>query len=245
MESRLARELKLRYGPVAIMLTDEKPEEAHQFKQGTWGCVIAMFSAAARGKVAAFDKDTVTCGGGSIGLGFCDQYEGPPGGIEYFLSTGRGEGYPEGEGYKKTPELAKAFVDELPTTRIPTKYVVFKPLDDVVLERETPTVVAILANPDQISALIVLANYDRPTGDNVIVRFSAGCHQLFLLPYMESMKDVPRAILGCTDISARPYVDPDLFSFSMPWSMYLEMESNIPGSFLERNDWRKVRSRIM
>ena len=142
MESRLSQELKLRYGPVAIMLTDEKPEGAHQFKQGTWGCVVAMFSAAARGKVAAFDKDTVACMGGTIGLGFCDQYEGPAGGIEYFLSTGRGEGYPEGEGYKKTPQLAKAFVDELPMTRIPTKYVVFKPLDDVVLERETPTVVA-------------------------------------------------------------------------------------------------------
>lgn len=244
MKSRLAEELKLRYEPVAIVLTDDRPAEALQFAEGKWGCVIAMFAAAAKGKTAIFDKDTVACGGGSIGLGFCDNYNAVPGGIEYFLSTGRGEGYPEGEAYKKTPQLARAFAEQLPKTLIPTKYVMFKPLSAVDPERERPEVVAFLANPDQISALTVLANYDRPTNDNVIVSFSAGCHQLFLLPYDESKKETPRAVLGCTDISARPYVDQDTLSFAVPFAMYEQMEANIPGSFLEKHDWKKVRDRI-
>lgn len=244
MESQISQELKLRYSPVAIILSDEKPEGALKFAEGRWGCVIAMLSAAAKGKTAAFDSNTVACGGGKIGLGFRSEFEGTPGGIEYFLSTGNGEGFPEGEAYKKTPDLAKAFVDQLPTTEIPTKYVVFKPLSKVDLERENPEIVVLLANPDQLSALIVLANYDCPTSDNVSVSFGAGCHQIFLLPYAESKKEQPKAILGVTDVSARPYVDPDLLSLAMPYSMFLRMEANIPGSFLEKHDWKKVRERI-
>ncbi|MCE5198125.1 MAG: DUF169 domain-containing protein [Armatimonadota bacterium] len=244
MDSRIAEELKLRYSPVAVLLSDEKPEGALQFREGVWGCVVAMFTAAVRGKVTALDKLTVACGGGSIGLGFCEQFAGPPGGIEYFLSTGRGEGYPEGEAYLKTPEFAKAFVDQLPRTEIPYTYVIFKPLDQVDPEKETPVLVSFLANPDQLSALVVLANYDRASTDNVIVRFGAGCHQIFLLPYAESLKEEPRAVIGITDITARPYIDPDLLAFTMPWKMFNAMESNIPGSFLEKKDWKKVRERI-
>jgi hypothetical protein len=55
MDSVLASELKLRYAPVAILLSNDKPTGALQFKEGTWGCVVAMFSAAARGKSAVFD----------------------------------------------------------------------------------------------------------------------------------------------------------------------------------------------
>jgi len=244
MDSVVAKELKLRYSPVAILLSNEKPQGATQFKEDTWGCVVAMFSAAARGKVAAFDRNTTTCGGGKIGLGFCDQFVDPPGGIEYFLSTGKGEGYPEGEHYKKTPELAKAFMDNLPKRNIPFDYVIFKSLDDIDPAKETPVLVSMLANPDQISALVVLANYDRETSDNVIFEFGAGCHSIFLIPFNEIEKDEPKAVLGMTDITARPFVDADVLSFTMPWKMFLEMEGNVPGSFLDHRDWKKVRERI-
>ncbi len=244
MKSRIAEELKLRLSPVAITLSDEKPVGALQFAEGRWGCVIAMFSAAARGKTAAFDRATVGCQGGTTGLGFCDEFPGPPGGIEYFLSTGRGEGYPEGEAYKKTPEHAKAFVDQLPTTVIPTKYVIFKPLGSIDPQVEPPLLVSFLANPDQLSALVVLANYDRLTSDNVIIPFGAGCHSIFLLPFAESQKEQPKAVVGITDVTARSYMEPDLLSFTVPWKMFQTMEANVPGSFLEKNDWKKVRERL-
>jgi hypothetical protein len=47
-----------------------------------------------------------------------------------------------------------------------------------------------------------------------------------------------------TDVSARPHIDADLLSFSMPYSMYQEMEANIPGSFLDKSEWKKVAKRI-
>ncbi len=244
MQSQIAEELKLKYRPVALMFTDEKPADALEFKEGRWGCVVAMFTAASRGKTAVFSNDTCGCPGGRIGLGFTDRYDVIPGGIEHFLSTGRGEGYPEGEAYIKTPELAHEFVEELPRTCIPTKYVVVKPLDEVDAEKEKPELIVFFCNPDQLSALVVLANYGRSGTDNVVVPFGAGCHTVCLIPYSKTKEQNPKAVIGVTDITARPMVDPNILSFTMPYAMFLEMEADVPGSFLEKKDWKKVRERI-
>lgn len=32
----------------------------------------------------------------------------------------------------------------------------------------------------------------------------------------------------------------DVMSFTVPWQLYLEMEENVPGSFLERNCWKEL-----
>ncbi|MDT8900824.1 DUF169 domain-containing protein [Anaeroselena agilis] len=243
MKSEIAARLKLRYGPVAIVLAEEKPAGALEFQEGKWGCVAAMLTAAAKGRQAVFGRGRHGCQGGGVGLGFCAAFPATPGGFDYFLSIGRGEGYPPGEGYKKTPELAASFREWLPTTEIPSTYVVFKPLE-ALGEGEEPAVVVFYANADQLSALVVLANYGRPGGDNVISPFAAGCHSTFLIPWHEGQQPRPRAVVGMTDISARPYIDADLLSFSVPMAMFREMEANIPGSFLDRHDWTKVAARL-
>ena len=243
MESRLAREIKLRFQPVAVVFTDRKPEGALQFKEGGRGCVVSMLTAAARGETAVFDRGTVGCLGGGVGLCFGNTYASFPGGIEFFLSTGR-PGYREGEGYKKSPELAAATIEALPKVDIPYTYVVFKPLSAVDPGRETPQLICFYCTPDQLSALVVMANYGRVGGDHVIIPFAAGCQTVVLLPYLESQKELPRAVVGVTDISARPQVDPDILTFTVPFRMFQELEANVPGSFLERKDWQKVRARI-
>ena len=171
-------------------------------------------------------------------------YKTYPGGFDYFLSTGRGEGYPEGEAYKKTPELVQTFQEALPYTDIPYQYVAFKPLSSVDPSKEEPKIIVFYANPDQLSALVVLANYSRPGNDNVTIPFGAGCHSVCLIPLHEASQPRPRAVVGMTDITARPYIDADLLSFSIPYAMFHEMENNIPGSFLNKHDWLKVADRI-
>ena len=244
MKSEIARRLKLRYSPVAVLFADEKPDGALEFIEGRWGRVAAMMSAAAKGKTAVFSRSTCGCRGGAVGLGFGNTHRQIPGGFEYFLSTGKGEGYPEGEAYKKTPELAKTFQDVLPYTDIPCQYVVFKPLAEIEPAAKNPAVVVFYANPDQLSALVVLANYARPGNDNVLVPFGAGCHTLCLFPWHEASQERPKAVVGMTDISARPFIDPDLLSFSVPFSLFQEMEANVPDSFLDKPAWLKVAQRL-
>lgn len=268
MVDALTEALGLKLEPVALILTDDKPDGARQFKPGKWGCVMFMLAAAAKGATAVFDRETYGCPGGGVGLGFGNTYHKFAGGQEcfkYFLSVGndqweqgrqaaervkpylRAAAYDEfthGEGYLKSPEKVQHWIDGLPIRDNDSAYVVFKPLS-LVGEEEEPKAVIILGDPDQISALTVLANYDRDSNDNVIVPWAAGCQNTVLYALDEADKDRPRAILGMNDISARLVLKrrfkTDLISFTIPWKMYRAMVNNVAGSFLERPSWQELR----
>ena len=151
----------------------------------------------------------------------------------------------EGEGYVKSPDLvAQWLAGELPITDVAAPYVLFKPLAEVDADLETPATVVLLADPDQLSALVILANYGREGMENVAIPYAAGCQTIGILPFREARAVKPRAVVGLTDISARKYVRTLLgsscLSFAMPWRMFLEMEGNVHGSFLEKDVWRHL-----
>ncbi len=246
MQSEIAQRLKFRYSPVAILFSDEKPQGALEFKEGRWGCVAVMLTSAAKGRRTVFSRTTFGCDGGGVGLGLINQFSE---GFEYFLSTGKEElppvdGIPEPEAFKKTPELAKEWMGSLTLVSIPEQYVIFTPLTEVDVAKEEPRVVVFYANPDQLTALIVLANYGRPGYDNVVAPFASGCMTACLLAWNEAARERPRAVIGMTDVSARPHIEADLLSFSMPYNMFREMENNVPGSFLDKREWQKIAERI-
>lgn len=268
MESRIARAIGLKYNPVAVLLADEKPENALQFKKGKWGCVMFMFANAAKGKTAAFDAETYGCWGGGVGLGFGNKYLEFPGGMEcfeYFLSSGNAqwekgkevakflegaagkefaEDFAKGERFKKTPEGVEQWLEELPITEVGSKYVLFKPLTELDPENEKPETVIFPANPDQLSALVVLANFGREGMENVSIPWVAGCQAIGILPFREAKSGKPRAVVGLTDISARKAVrsllGSEYLSLAAPWEMFLDMENNVEGSFLERPAWQSL-----
>ncbi len=268
MESTITEALSLKYEPVAIMLTNERPGGAKQFKEGKFGCVMSMLATAVRGNTAVFDRRTFGCPGGGTGLGFGNQYLNFPGGVEgfcYFLSVGYEQWEPgmklveqikpfvgeelyddlvHGERYLKTPELVKKFVDCLPIVDVPFEYVVFKPLRDVDLEKEKPEVIVFLADADQLSALVILANYGRGDNESVIIPYAAGCQSIGIYPFSEARREKPRAVVGLVDISARVQIKrqlkDDLMTFAVPLVMFEEMEASVPGSFLERNTWKEL-----
>jgi uncharacterized protein (DUF169 family) len=271
MESAIAKAIQLKYQPVALMLSDEKPHDAMQFSEGKWGCVMWLIVHAAKGKAAVADKKTFGCIGGGVGLGFGNQYKNFPGGEEgfcHFLSTGNADrkggtdiaekikpymtkeshdNFLHGERYIKSPELVEKFINALPLTEIPAKYVVFRPLFDIDATKEKPKTIIFFVNPDQLSALTVLANYGRGDNENVIIPYAAGCQTIGIYPYREAQSKNHRAVVGLTDLSARVYVrkqlgDPHIMTFSVPFSFYEEMERNVPGSFLERHTWLSLLS---
>jgi len=268
MTSNIAEILGLKYEPVAILLTETKPDDAIQFKEGKFNCVMLMLIAAARGKQCIFDRNTFGCPGGGTGLGFGNQYKNFPGGEQglcYFLSTGiNGWGLGRrlaklakpliskdnyesiifGEGYFRTPELVSKFLECLPIIDIPYKYVLFKPLDQVDFGNEIPATVVFLANMDQLSALVILANYNRGHNENVTIPMAAGCQCIGIYPFREASLGQPRAVIGLADLSARiklkRHLSDDIITFAVPLNMFQELEANIPGSFLKGNTWNEL-----
>jgi hypothetical protein len=242
-----------------------------QFHVGKWGCVMWLAVHAAKGKTAVADIKTFGCFGGGVGLGFGNQYKNFPRGEEgfcHFLSTGNADrkdgmaiaekikpymtkdsydNFLYGERYIKSPELVGNFVKGLPLTEIPANYVVFLPLSDVDPVKEKPQTIIFFVNPDQLSALTVLANYGRGDNENVIIPYAAGCQTIGIYPYREAKSAKPRAVVGLTDLSARVYVrkqlgDPNLMTFAAPFAFFEEMEKNVSGSFLERHTWQSLLS---
>jgi uncharacterized protein (DUF169 family) len=271
MESVIAKAIQLQYQPVALLWSSEKPQGAMQFAENKWGCVMWLAAAAARGKSAVADAKTFGCFGGGVGLGFGNQYKNFPGGEEgfcHFLSTGNAarEGglelaekikpymttesfdhFLHGERNIKSPALVEKFVQSLPITDIPEKYVVFQPLSQIDPASEKPQVVIFFVNPDQLSALTVLANYGRGDNENVIIPYAAGCQTIGIYPYREAKSAKPRAVVGMTDLTARVYIrkqlnNPNLMTFAAPFALFEEMEQNVPGSFLERHTWQSLLS---
>lgn len=250
MESRLVHALRLHSSPVAVILTDEKPEGALQFKEGRWGCVASTLVAVTGGRTAVFDRKTFGCPGGGTGLGFGDQYTECHFAIEALLSTGdaemaaqiqRSSRMGEGERFFKTPEQVRGWLGSVPFTDVPTEFVVMKPFEQLTAE-DTPALVVFLVNADQLSALVVMSDYGRGSGGSVVVRFGGAC-QSILFAYDEAKSDAPRGIIGFFDIAVRDQVSRETLSFTAPWALFAEMEANVAGSFLELEDWRKLQER--
>lgn len=205
MNSKLQAALCLTHPPVAVYKTHQPPEGSLTMPEGSHGCVIALLAAAAKGRTAAFQENTIGCPGGKAGLGFTPL---KPGFMSEFLSTGN-DARP-GMRYKETPALAVVF----------------------------------LVNADQLSGLITLANYDRPTQDNVKVLFGAGCVQSILYSLCQEEDGGDTCYLGLTDPSARLHIPPELLSFSLPYHRFLELEGKVEESFLTTETWKRICHRI-
>ena len=269
MHSNIAQVLSLRFPPLAIFYAQEPPAMAKEFRPL---CSMLLVAQAAKGKTMALTQGTCGCPGAGEGFGLEPSCpEKFPGGRECFLrflSTGNQDwehgramiqkltegGAPkimvqefsEGEGFKKTPELVAQYLEEVPNIEPEGPYVVIKPLESMASE-EKPKVVTFLVDPDQLSALVVLVNYARRGIDNVRIPFCAGCASLALYPFYEAGQPNPRAVIGLTDISARYYLrkplGKDILSFTVPWSLFKEMEGNVSESFLTRFAWKSMMSK--
>jgi len=270
--SEIAKAAGITLNPVAIVWTARKPENALEFKQGVWSCVMWLFAKVAReGRTAVFSRDTTTCAGGAMGLGFGRPLEKHAArneeGFCSFLSNGV-EGaldrksyaaiiaqsfdahhkkmLTEGERFLKSPAIVKKFLENLPVYDAKDGYIVMKPVSEVEDGEDVRSVVFV-ANPDQLAALSTLANYGTADirGGIIVAASASGCQAMGVCTYAEGETDHPRAVVGLTDLSARRAVratlGKDILTFSVPFALYREMEQNVKGSFLELDLWKELR----
>jgi hypothetical protein len=131
----------------------------------------------------------------------------------------------------------------MPQFRAPARHIVFKRWD-MLEERDEPDVVIFFAQPDILSGLFTLANFDEADLNGVVAPFAAGCGSIVQYPFLEKESDRPRGVLGMFDVSARPWVQKEILTFSVSINKFVRMVENMNESFLVTPSWGKVRGRI-
>jgi uncharacterized protein (DUF169 family) len=225
--------------PIAFYYSNEakdvqliKPSSGHR-------CIMLDLTKVRKGESICFISESIGCHGGKRYLGFSTELMPD---FEYFLSCGI-PGRLEGERYRKTPELVKELMKTVPTFKTPGKYIIFKRWDKLE-ETDSPEVIIFYAHPDVLSGLFTLANFDTDNPNGVFCPFSAGCGSIVQFPLFEKDSENPRAVLGMFDVSARPYVEKNTLTFSIPMKKFLTMLDNMEESFLITESWQKVQTRI-
>lgn len=252
MRNTLEAALNLKHAPVGIWFTNEKPVDAIEMNPAGRPCVVTMLLAAAKGKSVVVSDETCPCPGGSVGLGFGDAFERRHASTPFLLSHGEDSpGYSpdvklapqhrKGERFFDCPATVQAWKESLRLSEAWYRYVVFRPVE-ARGECGDPDLVFLLANPDQLSALVIMTGYRNGRCANVVAPFCAGC-QSIALALQQLGSEEPVAIMGMFDISQRNRISKELLSLTMPYDMFAQIEEDCQAGCLTTPAWEKIRNR--
>jgi len=225
--------------PITFYYTNEEERAELVQPHSTSRCLIGALSHVREGRPLCFNADSIGCTGGKRYLGFTTSLRPE---FEYFLSCGI-PGKMEGERYKKTPEIVKESMKFWPKFEAPARFIIFKRWD-MLEETDSPEVVIFFAEPDVLSGLFTLFNFEEAEQNRVIAPFGAGCATIVQYPYLEKISGHPRAVIGMFDVSARPFVSRDTLTFTVPLSRLVTMIDNMEESFLTTKSWATMQKRM-
>jgi hypothetical protein len=134
----------------------------------------------------------------------------------------------EEEGLKASPKLMEKWIDSAKTYRATHAHLFIGPLREEAWAYART--VTFFVNPDQLSALVIGAQYHSSPEDPtpVVAPFGSGCSQF--QPFRDLQ--IAQASIGATDIAMRPHLPPDILSLTVTKSMFRRLCSLDERSFL-------------
>lgn len=189
-------------------------------KQGR-ACMFSFYKKWLDGKTAALTKDNYGCGGASMHL-----FRQPLRPHEEFVSFLADE-----EGLKANHALMDDWIRESNEYKPEHEFILYGPLKEAVYEYAKT--ITFLVNPDQLSMLMIGAQYFATKYDPtpVIAPFGSGC---MLSVSVFNDLDKPQAVIGATDMAMRQYLPSDVLAFTVTKPMYERMCQLDENSFLEK-----------
>ncbi len=191
-------------------------------------CVFAFYENWLHGETLQLTKDNYGCGG--AGHWLCDVQTRDRDGFVSFLV--------DDEGLKASHELMSQWLDKQHGYQQEHPNLLIGPLrEDQYAYLKTVT---FYAKPDQLSALMLGAQYHSAPGDRppVVAPFGSGCSQLVAL--FEDLT-VPQAVIGATDTAMRQHLPPDALAFTVTKRMFEQLCALDEKSFLCKPFWRDLR----
>lgn len=215
--------------PVVFWYSDA----AENLPTKTKGCFIGDLKRARKGTVVSLNVETISCLGGKLYTGFTPV----PTFIRTFVSTK--------ELYKASPEMVDSFITDLNISSKTGRYINFVSIDKIENFDNIEGLV-FFAIPDVLSGLISWTFFDTNAPDAVSLPFGSGCSSIIAQTVAENQNNGYRSFLGMFDPSARPEVESNILTLSVPMSRFKEMYYTFEKSCLSgTRDWKKVKDRII
>jgi hypothetical protein len=202
-------------------------------KAGARTCLWAFYEQWMRGKTAHLTKERSGCGG------FARAYfEVESRSREEFLAF-----LVDDEGLRASRELMAGWVDSGTVYRRSNDHILVGPWRPGCYEHLVTA--TFLVDPDQLSALVIGANYHAAAGDPtpVLAPFGSGCMEL-CVPFRDA--GVAQATIGATDLAMRKYVPREILAFTVTRPMLERLCALDERSFLYKaflGDLKKARAR--
>ncbi|OIQ48940.1 hypothetical protein BerOc1_03696 [Pseudodesulfovibrio hydrargyri] len=143
----------------------------------------------------------------------------------------------EGEGLKCSTDLMGKWLDSQPPFKGEYEHIVVGPLKDD--QYDSLKSVTFYVTPDQLACLVMACEYDN-AGVNpppVQAPFGSGCAQLAAV--LRDF-DLPKAVIGATDLGMRKYLPENILAFTVTKSMFERICNLDENSFLHKSLWRKL-----
>lgn len=195
-------------------------------------CIFSCYQAWMKGKNTCLSTETVgTIGCPGAGYWNCNVATMQKERVAYYLA--------EEEGLKESQDLmCQWLINQQPYER-EQEYIIIGPLRDD--QYDYLRTITFFVNPDQLSLLITGAEYGNASPDHHPVQavFGSGCGQLAAV-FKDF--DVPKAMIGGTDLAMRSYLPRDILAFTVTKPMFEQLCRLDKNSFLYKSYWKKIMS---
>jgi hypothetical protein len=190
-------------------------------------CIFDYYNNWMKGETLFINKDHYGCGG--AGRHMCGiENRDRESFLKFLVDT---------EGLKASRDLMGKWIDSRPTYKQKHPNLFIGPLKED--QWEYLRSVTFHVNPDQLSALMIGAQYHSSPDDPppVIAPFGSGCMLLF--PFERD--DIAQASLGTTDIAMRDNLPPDILALTVTKLMFKRLCELDEKSFIYKPFWKNLR----
>jgi len=256
MQSKISQELNMKFPPIVLLKSDEKPENATGPKKGM--CVMSFIAQTiAKRKTTYFGREHIGCGGISVGFGWGSGFADEDA-LDFqatFLSCGV-ESAPDREKYEKRLEHMPKHASEMfrhgeriysdfETAKKNIKarpvydegqYVIFKGIENLE-DGEIPLSVIFTVNPMELTAITQINSSFRDSSACILTPQASACQAIGCFTFKQSESEIPHPILGPIDFAGRSkmkhFIPNEYLTLSMPWKLFLKLEEISDKSVLQ------------
>ena len=197
-------------------------------KAGRHHCIFMFYNQWTKGETLHLTRENYGCGGAGRWL-YGEETRTREEFVKFLVDE---------EGLKATSNLMEQWLEHAYVYQQKHPNILIGPLRET--EYEYLKTITFYVNPDQLSVLLLGAQYYSALDDPILVSapFGSGCMQL--TPMFDDLH-APQAVVGATDIAMRQFLPSDVLAFTVTKPLFEQLVALDERSFLYKPFWQRLR----